>query len=161
MAYVEETDYSRLITHNDLTDILEEASGDYSGKSYETVRTDAEAMAQSRINLYLRDRYDMSSEFALTPSDDRDEVILYCYLTLAVYFMHITLSARDVPAVRKQEYNSCMKTLEKIRDGEIRIDLEPEDETFGSVLISGNGKFISKPFEGKENVNSSVNPHNL
>ena len=160
MAYVEENDYSRIITKNDLDEILLEAVEDYPSKTTTEARQDAESMAQSKINTFLGSRFDMATEFALTPSETRDQVILYCYLTFAVYFIHMAISPRDIPRLRIREYNDCIKKLEKIRDGEISISLDPTEETFGSVVIAGNSKFISKPFTDANVVDQSNNATN-
>lgn len=146
MAYTEEKDYSRLITQRDLNDILEEAAENYSSKSSTSVRMDAELMAEAKIKLYLKTRYDMANEFALTPSDNRDQTILHIYLTLSVYFIHVALSARDVPEVRIREYKEAIDMLESIRDGNMTLDITPVEDTYGSTVVVGNKKFISKPF---------------
>lgn len=146
MAYVEESDYSRVISKLDLDALLDEAVVDYPGKTTIEVRLEAEKMAQSKINLFLSERFDMAAEFALEKGQGRDQTVLKCYLDFSVYFLHFTIEPRDIPKLRIKAYNECITSLEMIRDGNVKTGLTELPETFGSVFIEGNTKFISKAF---------------
>jgi len=150
MAYVQRSDYSRTISNVDLRDLLEEANEFFQGKDEQTVLDEAGAMAEAKIRMFLSSVYDMDSEFskdATTIPDPREQNILHCYLTIAVYHLHFVINPRDIPELRQDAFDSCISTLEKIRDGELVIQV-PEKEDGNSRLgqFSGACKFISKPF---------------
>lgn len=149
MAYVQRSDYSRVISNDDLRDLLEEANEFFQGKEEGTVLDEAGSMAEAKIKMILGSVYDMAQEFAknaTTLPDPREQNVLRCYLHISVYYLHYVINPRDIPELRQLSYENCTSELEKIRDGELVIEV-PKFEGSGRLMqFTGHKKFISKPF---------------
>lgn len=149
MPYVELSDYSRIISKDDLVDLMEEAADGYASKSPANALDEAGKMAEGKMITILSGRYDTATEFAKLSTDVpdvRDITILVCYLHFAVYFLHFSINPRDIPKLRVKNFNECMKTIEKARDGEITLTLTINTTDQGRSSIDGTRKFVSKPF---------------
>lgn len=152
MSYVIKSDYSRVISRQDLEDLLLEAAEEFQGKSSDQVRLDAEDQAETTIKSYLSIRFDMATEFAKDGSSaagaaSREKTILRCYLSLSVYFMQFVINPRDIPELREKDYDACLKTLQKAQKNELFLELtENATGDTARFVMDGNQKFRSKPF---------------
>jgi hypothetical protein len=152
MAYVQKQDYSRVISEKDLDDLLNEGAARFQGKSIDQVLSEAGLMAKGQINAVLSDRYDLSIEFAKEPpvttvDDSREQNILRIYLTIGVYWLHMTIEPRDIPEAKKTAYDDAIKELEKSRAGELSFSLVALTSSVRRLTVfEGHAKFVSRPF---------------
>ena len=152
MAYVQKQDYSRVISEKDLDDLLNEGAERFQGKSIDQVLAEAGLMAKGQINAVLSDRYDLTVEFAKTPpaddaEDTREQNVLRIYLTIGVYWLHMTIEPRDVPEAKKTAYDDAIKELEKSRAGELSFSLTALATSVQRLTVfEGHAKFVSRPF---------------
>jgi len=152
MAYLAIDDYTLRTSLENLNEILAQAAQD-SGLSVENVRNNAESWAQALIKSYLTAKYNIAGEFALVPPTPRNFLIMQLTIDLALCTIHKTINPRDVPEHIAKACEDAMTFLEKLRDGEMIIDLplpptNPDDPTnLQSSYIGSQIKFISKPFQ--------------
>ncbi len=152
MAYTEKKDYSRVISSDEIDQILQESAEFFAGKSSDQVLSESGAMAEGKIRQILGGRFDMDTEFTKNAPangaavDSRDQNTLRCYLHLSVYWLFFVINPRDIPELRQNAFDACVAELEKIRDGELNSGLDMITDSPNAILMSGNRKFISDPF---------------
>lgn len=152
MAYLSIDDYTLRTSLENLNEILAQAAQD-SGLSVDNVRNNAESWAQALIKSYLSVKYNINAEFALVPPTPRNFLIMQLTIDLSLCTVHKTINPRDVPEHIAKSCEDAMIFLEKLRDGEMIIDL-PSPPVNGSdpvnlqsSYIGSQVKFISKPYQ--------------
>lgn len=89
----------------------------------ESLILDAILTAQSEMESYLRERYDVAVEFAKTETDRNPLLKLYM-IDLALYHLHTRIAPRSVPETRGIRYEHAIRWLEKVRDGKMSPNLK-------------------------------------
>lgn len=130
MAFLQIEDYDNAIKRNILTDITE---GD------DTNRTTAELTAQSKIESYLRMRYNVATVFAATGTD-RNPIIVQFMVDITLYLLHKRINPNQIPTLRMDEYDEAIKWLEMVSKGKLSPDLPelPNDEGNSGVVSYGS-----------------------
>lgn len=150
MAYLQKSDYvlSTAITH--LDDILAQAA-DTSGLTADEVRLKHEVLAQSKIQVYLGAKYQITGEFAKDATNtSRDPIIVSLAVDLALCSLHNTINPRDIPEHIENNCKAAMSLLSDIRDGKSGVITVPVLSTQMYVSrIDSQQKFVSKEFVDK------------
>ncbi len=149
MSYVKRSDYSRVISNQDLDDILQDSAEYFANKTSSQVLQEAGDMAEAKIRMVISARYDVEIEFSKSATDSpdiREKNVLRCYLHMAVYWLHFVINPRDIPELRQNAYDNCVKELELARDDNASLELEGITGTGRLEQISGAKKFVSKPY---------------
>ena len=150
--YAIKNDYSRVISSDELDQILQESAEYFAGKSSDEVINESGLMAQGKISQILGGRFDLDIEFAKVPPvnaaavDTRDQNLLRCYLHISTYWLFFVINPRDIPELRQNAYDACVKELEETRDGTLNTTLPELEDAPQALQFAGASKFISKPF---------------
>jgi phage gp36-like protein len=128
------TDYDALIKNIELSRII---------NFNHTYRTQCELTAQSMIESYLRDKYDVAVIFDQA-GNARHPMIMRIMIDITLYELFSRITPDQIPDIRKERYEQDILWLEKIAKNLISVDLPllpiPEgDPTSSNVMI------ISKP----------------
>lgn len=167
MAYLALNDYTLRISLENLNEILAQAAQD-SGLTVDNVRSNAESWAQALVKSYLASKYNIAAEFALSSPTPRNFIIMQLVIDLSLCTIHKTINPRDVPEHIAKACEDAMEFLEKVRDGEMIIDLpappvNPTDPiNLQSSYIGSQLKFISKPYQDSSLTgNNNNNPYSI
>lgn len=169
MAYIIQDDYSLRCAVTYLTDILNQA---IEGTALTTAqaRANAESFGMATIKAYLVAQYDIDTEFSKANTDPtRNFQIIAALIDCALYTLHKTINPRDVPEHIEREYESTIKWLNEAKDSKIILALlPPRDKTgvnemdvhFPETFLSGQVKFVSKPYQEAYIFDTEINPAN-
>ena len=147
MAYLEKPDYTISIAITHLDEILVQAA-DTSGKTADDVRLEAELVAQAEIAVYLSNRYDVAAEFAINAPAARSALMKKCVVDIALFNIHHTISARDIPEMREKNYQKCIEMMEAVRDKGLTFPgLVPVTDPLEKTFIGSQRKFVSRPYQ--------------
>lgn len=92
------------------------------------IRLQAELLAQSTIEDYLRHKFDIETIFAQT-NGARDKSIIQVYVHISLYNLFSRVSPVQIPEQRVMNYEQAMKWLKMVVKNEITPDL-PKREQF-------------------------------
>lgn len=167
MAYLALSDYTLRISLENLNEILAQAAQD-SGLTTDNVRSNAESWAMALVKSYLGN-YNIGAEFAIGEPAPRNFLIMQVVIDLALCTIHKTINPRDVPEHIAKACEEAMIFLEKVRSGELPIDIplppvNPDDPTnLQNSYIGSQVKFISKPFQDASITGSNRynNPYSI
>lgn len=148
MAYLAKADYTISIAITHLDEILGQAAAT-SGQSADTIRLQAELVAQSEIAAYISNRFNVNAEFAKDSADTtRAPLMKKCVVDIALYNIHHTVAPRDIPEMREKIYHDWIEMLEAIRDGKMTFTgLTPVADPLEKTFIGSQRKFISRPYQ--------------
>ena len=148
MAYLSKDDYSFRIQRRHLDDILNQAVEQTDSFSADDALSSAELTAQAEIRAFLIDVYKIDEEFAKTGSA-RNKLIMKCYIDIALYHLHMSITPQDIPETRYMAYEKCSELLDQMRREEINpgIDLNDDDDLTRKTKIITNTKFIFHPHD--------------
>lgn len=128
MPFLTDDDYKTLIK----TDILATIT-----RQDVTIRPQAERIAQSQIESYLRHKYDVGATFAATGSDRAADLVMYM-MDITLYHIHSAISPQQIPDLRVKRYDDAMEWLKAVASGKITANLPllpvPEPTTGGGLL---------------------------
>lgn len=156
MAYLSQDDYTRAISMTNLTDILAQAADQSNGITSDQIKANAENLAMAEVKARLDDLFSMTAEFTKTSTniaanDTRDQLILTCVISCAIFHLHMSVNPNDVPDVVKAGYDRSIEWITMIRDGKMKSTLtrNPIAQTGGQrrIELYSAQKFLSKPYE--------------
>ena len=167
MAYLAIDDYTLRTSLENLNEILDQPAQD-SGLAADNVRTNAESWAQALVKSYLSAKYNIAAEFALSAPTPRNFIIMQLVIDLSLCTVHKTINPRDVPEHIEKACEEAMEMMEKIRNGEMIMDLpaptvNPTDPIgLQTSYIGSQVKFISKPYQDSSLTgNNENNPYSI
>lgn len=128
------TDYEALIKNIELGRVI---------NFNHTLRIQCELTAQSMIESYLRDRYDVALIFAQT-GNARHPMILKIMIDIALYELFTRITPDQIPDIRKERYEQDIIWLKDVATNKISVDLPLLPITEVDTL-SSNVMVISKP----------------
>jgi len=147
--YLDRDDYTISIGVQHLNEILDQAAEETTKKEDDLLQ-EAELTAQATIEAYLTAKFDIATEFAKLSTDDPDtryRLIMKCMVCLSIYHLYLTISPRDIPELRENEYNNCIDMLDSARAGQMALPgLGDATDPVVGTAFGSNTKFISKPF---------------
>lgn len=148
MAYLSKLDYTIDISIEDLDKILLEAAR-ATTKTEDAVREEAELYAQAKIEAHLKDRYDITGEFAKQSTDPtRSRMVMKCMISISLFLIHSTINPRNIPALRNRNYEDCLNDLAAMQSGDLSlIGVSEVEDPLSFTVIESTKKFISKPFQ--------------
>ncbi len=131
-------DYQTYIKGNVLTMVTQNT---------ENIRTEAELAAQSQMESYLRNRYDVSQIFAL-PQDtngqpdytQRNYLIVMYMIDITLYHIHARMATQDVPEIREIRYNDALEWLKAVASMKVSPNLPelPTTEPPQGIILYGS-----------------------
>jgi phage gp36-like protein len=129
------TDYEALIKNIELSRII---------NFNHTLRLQCESTAQSIIESYLRDKYDVALIFGQV-GNARHPIMMKIMIDIALYELFSRITPDQIPDIRKERYEQDILWLKDIAKNLISVDLPllpiPEgDPTSSSVMIISNPK---------------------
>lgn len=133
MAFVTEADYKKQIKEDVLEQIIEED---------DSIRLSAEDAAQSEMESYLNQRYDVANIFNKMGAARNALVMLY-YIDIVLYHIHSRINPHMIPDLRTKRYEQAIQWLRDVGTGKIapnlprKVDEEGQPETgsrFGSNI---------------------------
>ena len=98
----------------------------------DTSRQTAELMAQSEMESYLRDRYNVATIFSQAGTN-RSPDILMRMIDLTLYHL-FAATPREMPEIRKNRYEGAIKWLDAVRKGDLNPNLPANTDTRGNKL---------------------------
>ncbi len=111
------------------------------------IRTEAELAAQSQMESYLRNRYDVVAIFTVPQISgvpdytQRKQIIVMYMIDISLYHIHSRMASDDVPEIRKIRYEAAINWLKAVAKLEISPDLPtlPTDTTTnGTAILYGS-----------------------
>ncbi|HBM0096092.1 TPA: DUF1320 domain-containing protein [Salmonella enterica subsp. enterica serovar Blitta] len=119
--YCTPEDVIKVLPRQQLIELTCDASGYYVTQELpdspdEVVLTDAIRYASERIDMFLRNRYDV-------PLPDAPTVIRDLAVNLTVGRLYLRRPAKELPETIKMLYSATEKTLENIRDGRVTLGI--------------------------------------
>jgi hypothetical protein len=147
MSYITLSDYALSVSHEELSDVLQQAADGY-GLSEEATRLLSESKAEAKIKNFLSSRFDLQSELAKVGAA-RNMELVGVYVDLTLCSIYRSVSPDDIPEMRK---NDCVEAIEMLvawRDGNMDlVGVSPPVVGDGAVTKPDYVmpvKFISKP----------------
>ncbi len=129
------TDYEALIKNVELGRII---------NFNHTLRLQCENTAQSTIESYLRDKYDMALTFSQV-GNARHPIIIKIMIDIALYELFSRITPNQIPDIRKERYEQAIIWLKDIAKNLISVDLPllpiaEGDPNSSSVMVISNPK---------------------
>lgn len=144
MSYVSLSDYAISVSHEELTEVLAQASAGYP-LSEDQTRELCESKAESKIINFLGSKYNLSPEF-IKQGTARNMQLVGVYIDLALCALYKSVSPDDVPEMRKTSCDDAINTLTMWRDGNLDLEgVDPIVDAVGGTEFIFPVKFISKP----------------
>lgn len=131
--FLNQEDYKTLIKDPILAKVVE---------SNDSIREEAEEMAQSEMSSFLNGDFDVESIFGETGADRNPVVIMYL-LDMTLYHLHARLAHVQMPKIREERYKRAISWLEMVNAGKLTPDLPlkaTEDQATG-LRFRSNAKF--------------------
>lgn len=134
-GYLDDNDYKQLISSDDLKVVQ---------KADILTRNRAEEAAKEYFRGFLRERYDIDSEFLKT-GDDRNKSIVQYLMDETLYVLHSGLPGRLMPEIRVLRKEQLDKWLLNVQKGIISpgIDLIDEEDSGAPIKYGSNSKVSS------------------
>lgn len=126
-------DYKTLIKDPVLAKVVE---------SNDSIREEAERMAQSEMVSFLNGDFDVESIFGETGADRNPVVVMYL-MDMTLYHLHARLAHVQMPKTREERYKRAISWLEMVNTGKLTPDLpmKEEDDQATSLRFGSNEKF--------------------
>lgn len=111
------------------------------------IRTEGELAAQSQMESYLRNRYNVSAIFTVPQVDgqpdytQRNQLIVMYMIDITLYHIHSRSASQDVPEIRETRYNAAINWLKAVAKLEISPDLPlllPTTELSTNAILYGS-----------------------
>lgn len=135
MAYILNTDYDLQIQDINLQQII---------NSNETIRQQANTLAEAEMRSYLVQKYDIDAELLKTGAN-RDPQILQTTIDIALYHLHCRISPRNIPELRLNRYDNAKEWLKMCANGDLTPKLTVKPEKAGMrIRYGGNSKNINQ-----------------
>lgn len=109
MGFLTQDDYSPLIKDVVLAQVMDNDM---------SIVTDAERFAQSQIESYLNQRFDVASIFSQT-GVSRDQSILMYMIDITLYHIHARINPSRIPEIRVKRYDDAIKWMEMVSTGKL------------------------------------------
>ena len=109
----------------------------------------AELAAQTEMESYLRQRYNVQKIFSQT-ADMRNALIVLYMVDITVYHLHSNIASDKVPEIRIIRYNAAKEWLLKVAKGDLSPDLpenKPDDDQgtgFQAVEFGSREKYSER-----------------
>ena len=113
MSWLKKEDYYKQIKEDHLNQVVD---------NLDVLIAQANILAQSEIESYLRAKYDMAALFS-TAETERHPLILMYAVDIALYHLHSRIAPRKIPQIRFDRYDSAVIWLKAVAKGEISPDL--------------------------------------
>jgi phage gp36-like protein len=128
MPFLNFEDYKTLIKDDVLQAVMD---------NDKTIVLEVEQMAQSEIESYLNQRYDVANIFNKT-ANNRNPLILMYMIDIVLYHIHARINPKFIPDIRKDRYDVAISWLIKVARGELNPDLPKIDNSETSLAGLGN-----------------------
>lgn len=139
MRYLTEKDLGALIKDNQLRELSESDAQKYD---------DWEEAALATIDGYINQRYNTENEYA-KQGIERNSLIKRLATDIFAYEMFSRASVDAVPDNRMARYEDAIKTLIKLSDGTMNVNLVPRDSDYDSDSVNkysfGSYKRVNNP----------------
>lgn len=137
MAYTDKDYFLTKIKESDLDGLLK----DDDGEVQEDYLTDAIATADEMIDSYLK-----AVVTSGLPLDEPGRMIKQCSYNIAMFYLHDRIQYNDIPDKIKENYDSAVKWLKDIKNGNVDIGIKSgtdEAKTSG-IFFSGEENIFSR-----------------
>jgi hypothetical protein len=148
MPYLQASDYTLIISQDNLDEILTQAAFT-SGLSNAVILSNAQSWAQERVKQILAPKYQIATEFSKNaPDATRLWIVMNWVITLSVWKLHMTVAPRDIPETRQAEYDMAMSEMKESLRGESPVyGLPIVSGSVSSAFVSSGAKFVSNEFK--------------
>jgi phage gp36-like protein len=128
MPFLNFEDYKTLIKDDVLQAVMD---------NDKTIVLEVELMAQSEMESYLNQRYDVANIFNKT-ANNRNPLILMYMIDIVLYHIHARINPKFIPDIRKDRYEVAINWLNKVARGELNPDLPKIDNSETPLAGLGN-----------------------
>jgi phage gp36-like protein len=135
MAFLIEDDYKLQVRNYELDELTEYNNA---------VRMQSELAAQTEMESYLRDRYDVADIFSNT-DDDRNPLIVMYMVDIALYHLFSAITPRNVPQIRMDRYDAAINWLKAVASGKINPGLPVAEDADGNATSTSLFGSSAKP----------------
>jgi hypothetical protein len=148
MAYLQKTDYTLIISLDNLDEILTQAEFS-SGLTTPKILENAQLWAQAKVTQILAPKYQIATELAKDFTDTtRLYLVINWVIELAVWKLHMTVNPRDIPETRQIAYDMAISEMQMSLKGESPIyGLSTVSTSVASAFVSSGVKFVSNEFK--------------
>lgn len=123
------------LTKADLEPFIEPDELSYLSQDDDTTIDKAILDAEAEIKAYLSHHYDIPAEFAKT-GDDRSRFLVSKGIDMALFYLHRAVPANAMPERRLFFYQEAQGCLDKIKNGEMTLDVDPLKDEEGKPKSS-------------------------
>lgn len=144
MAYISLEDYVLSVSFEEFNDVIVQAADGFN-LSEEEVRIKCEALAESKIRVFLSSKFDLDTEFAKV-DPNRNMSLVEVWVNLCLCALYRSVSPDDIPEMRDADCKRAIDMLADWRDGNMDLPGVPQiTDPSNKPAFVMPAKFISKP----------------